>query len=142
MISAVSKNGAASSAKRIINTALMAKFAATRQLLPVNAPRNASMSSAVRPVVPTTAWMPCNASHGTVTRDASATVKSTTTSQRASASARSSGAMAMPWTSPPAARGSTAATSSNAGSATTAPHTVAPIRPPAPTTPTRILLMA
>ena len=33
MISAVSKNGAASSAKRIISTAPMAKFGATTQLL-------------------------------------------------------------------------------------------------------------
>ena len=36
MISAVSKNGAAISAKRIISTALIAKLAAMTQLLPVN----------------------------------------------------------------------------------------------------------
>ena len=39
MISAVSKYGAASSAKRIISTALIAKLEATMQLLPVNAAR-------------------------------------------------------------------------------------------------------
>ena len=55
MISADSKNGAASSAKRIISTAPMAKFGATRQFERVNAPRSASRSAAARPVVPTTA---------------------------------------------------------------------------------------
>jgi hypothetical protein len=82
MISAVSKNGAASSAKRIISTAEIAKFGAIRQWAgpSPNAERNASRSSSVNPVVPTTAWMPCIASHGSETRAESATVKSTTTS--------------------------------------------------------------
>ena len=67
MISAVSKNGAAISAKRIISTAEIEKLAATTQFgPPVNSWRNCSRSSSVRPVVPTTAWMPCIASHGTV----------------------------------------------------------------------------
>ena len=141
MISAVSKYGAASSAKRIISTALMAKLLAIRQLLPLNAVRTLARSSSVKPVVPTTAWMPCIASHGNVIRAADATVKSTTTCAWASARARNSPATATPPSCWPTARGSIAATSSRASSAATASHTVAPMRPPAPTTPTRIPLM-
>ena len=71
MISAVSKNGAAISAKRIISTAEMAKLAATTQFGPsARTHAELSRSSSVRPVVPTTAWMPCIASHGTVVRAA------------------------------------------------------------------------
>lgn len=55
MISAVSKCGAASSANFIMSTAPIAKFAAIRQLLRVNADENAAMSSSEKPVVPTTA---------------------------------------------------------------------------------------
>ena len=138
-ISAVSKNGAAISAKRIISTAPMAKFAATRQFELVNDFLKPSRSVAVKPVVPTTAWMLCMASHGSVTRAASATVKSTATSTFASASARSSEAMVTPWIVAPGDCGSTAATSSNSASACTALHTVAPIRPAAPITPTLIM---
>ena len=47
MTSAVSKYGAASSAKRIISTAPMAKFGAIRQLLVVNAARSSATSSSV-----------------------------------------------------------------------------------------------
>ena len=47
--SAVSKNGAASSAKRIISTAPMAKFGATRQLLDVKRSRQSSRSAGVKP---------------------------------------------------------------------------------------------
>ena len=97
MISALSKYGAASSAKRIINTALIAKLDAITQLLPLNSVRKPSMSASVKPVVPTTACTPCIASHGKVTRAASATVKSTTTSQPASASERSSPVTVTPW---------------------------------------------
>ena len=50
--------GAASSAKRIISTAPMAKLGAITQLLSVNACASRSRSSSVKPVVPTTAWMP------------------------------------------------------------------------------------
>ncbi|MEZ5204263.1 MAG: hypothetical protein R2701_07755 [Acidimicrobiales bacterium] len=53
--SAVSNHGAASSAKRIIKIAPMAKFGAMRQLLRVNDARNEPRSSAENPVVPTTA---------------------------------------------------------------------------------------
>ena len=84
MISAVSNHGAAISAKRIINTAEMAKLGAITQFGPSPVPNvdaNRSKSSAVKPVVPTTAWIPCMPSHGSVVRAAWATVKSTTTSQ-------------------------------------------------------------
>ena len=87
MISAVSNHGAASSANRIISTAPMAKFGAMRQLLLVNVLRKASRSASVKPVVPTTAWMPCSAAKARFSREASSTVKSTTTSAPASTSA-------------------------------------------------------
>ena len=99
MISAVSKYGAASSAKRIISTAQIEKLEAMTQLAAaLNSSAKRARSSSVSPVVPTTAWMPCIASHGTVRRAASATVKSTTTSAPASASARGSPATVTPST--------------------------------------------
>ncbi len=55
MISAVSNHGAAISAKRIINTAEMAKLGAITQFGPSPVPNddsNRSKSSAVKPVVP------------------------------------------------------------------------------------------
>ena len=61
MISAVSKNGAASSAKRIMSTAPMAKLGAMRQLERVNADAQRGEVVLVKPVVPTTAWTPCAA---------------------------------------------------------------------------------
>ena len=118
MISAVSKYGAAISAKRIISTAEIEKLAATMQFGPPrpNSSPNAARSSSVNPVVPTTAWMPCIASQGTVRRAESATVKSTTTSAPASANAFGSAAIVTPSIVAPAAPGSTAATSSRSGS--------------------------
>ena len=71
MISAVSKYGAAISANRIMSTAPIAKFGAITQLLVVNAAAKRSKSSSVKPVVPTTAWMPCSASHRRFSRAAS-----------------------------------------------------------------------
>ena len=62
--SAVSKNGAASSAKRIISTAPMAKFGATRQLLAVKRlGQVVEVVGARSPVVPITAWTPWAAHH-------------------------------------------------------------------------------
>ena len=61
MISAVSKNGAASSLNRISSTAEIEKLAATRTW-PLSgvavAAANVARSSSVKPVVPTTTWMP------------------------------------------------------------------------------------
>ncbi len=148
MISAVSKYGAAISAKRIISTAPMAKFGAITALAfdASKRVRRSSMSSGVNPVVPTTAWMSCPAHQARFPRAASTTVKSTTTSAPASAIASARGAICMlgastpNWRrSMPACSGSTAATSSSSGSSSTARHTVAPIRPAAPNTPTRII---
>ena len=137
MTSAVSKNGAASSAKRIISTAPMAKFAAIRQLDRVNADRSAAMSSSVKPVVPTTACSPCSAHQATLARAASRTVRSTATSTSAASMAARSSATAIPAIVPPARLRATAATSSSSGSAAMAAHAVVPIRPVAPNTPTR-----
>ena len=63
MISAVSNHGAASAAKWIINTAPIAKFAATTAFACecANSSASSSKSSSVKPVVPTTAWTPCAA---------------------------------------------------------------------------------
>ena len=118
----------------------MAKFAAMRQFERVNDRRASAMSSSVKPVVPTTAWMPCAASQGKVWRAAAMTVKSTTTSGEVAASASSEPAIVTPDRSAPAAWGSMAATSSRCGSSSTAAQTADPIRPPAPTTPTRIAM--
>src|SRR6185436_4399241 len=112
------------------------------QLLPLNSVRKPSMSASVNPVVPTTACTPCIASHGTVTRAASATVKSTTTSQPASASDRRSPVTLMPCRVSPTALRSMAATSSRSGSRPTATQVARPIFPPAPTTPTLICAMS
>src|SRR6185436_7128776 len=57
----------------------------------------------------------------------------------ASANAVVDGAMVRPWTEAPVHWGSTAATSSRSGAPVTASHTVAPMRPPAPNTPTRVM---
>ena len=88
MTSAVSNHGAASSAKRIMSTAPIAKFGATMQLLAANRCRSSSSSSALKPVVPTTACTSCIAHHRRLPIAASATVKSTATSACASARAR------------------------------------------------------
>ena len=146
MISAVSNHGAAISAKRIMRTAPMAKFGAMRQLLRVKAAAKRSRSASVKPVVPTTAWMPCSAAKARFSRAASSWVKSTTTSTPAATSASeepvtgSSDSSPTAWRrSIPAWNGSTAATSSSSGSPRTAPHTVAPMRPAAPNTPTFVI---
>ena len=91
--SAVSKNGAASSAKRIISTAPMAKFGATRQLLAENALAPGRRGRRrVKPVVPITAWTPWAGAPARRSRERRrATVKSTATSAPASASASASG---------------------------------------------------
>src|SRR5438128_169015 len=70
------------------------------------------------------------------------TVKSTATSTPASAIACALAATSTPATVSPACWGSTAATRSTASSPATASHTVAPMRPPAPNTPTRIVMLA
>ena len=146
--SAVSNHGAASSAKRIIKMAPMAKLGAMRQLLRVKVARKRSRSSSVNPVVPTTACTPRSAHQARLWRAASRWVKSTITS---GCSSRCSG---LPATSSslstaatvrsfsPAAPGSTAAASSRSGSSATARQTVAPIRPAAPNTPTCTVMVA
>jgi len=138
MISAVSNHGAAISANRIISTAEMAKLGAITQFGPSAAPNvdsNSSKSSAVNPVVPTTAWIPCMPSHGSVFRAAPATVKSTTASHRASANAWRCSSTVTPEIDSPAPPGSTPATKTRSGSAATAAQMVRPIRPATPLTP-------
>jgi hypothetical protein len=146
--SADSKYGAASSANRIMSTAPIAKLGAiTAFAVPLpNRSRKWSRSSSENPVVPTTACTPLSAHHSRLPRAASITVKSTATSAPVSASAAAVRATCTPLAatpsccrSMPAWYGSTAATSSSSGSAATAPHTVEPMRPPAPKTPTRIM---
>jgi hypothetical protein len=144
--SAVSNQGEAISAKRIRRMAPMAKLGAMRQLLVVKALVKRSRSASPNPVVPATAWMPCSARKARFSRAASSTVKSTTTWAPASTSADASAAIcrslstrAAPRRSRPAWKGSTAATSSRSGSASTASQTVAPMRPAAPNTPTLII---
>ena len=147
MISAVSNQGAASAAKCIISTAPMAKFGAITQLLVVNCSRIVSKSSSVNPVVPTTAWTPCDAHQARFSRAASRWVKSTATctSCEANDSAFEDTCRLLStrvtWRrSIPAWCGSTAATSDSSGSSVTAWQTAAPIRPPAPNTPTRTVI--
>ncbi len=95
MISAVSNHGAASSAKRIINTAPMAKFGAMNAFAAL-APNKfviSSRSSSLKPVVPTTACTSCAAHHLRFSRAAATTVKSTLTSVAALISASGVGAI-------------------------------------------------
>ena len=138
MISAVSNHGAANSAKRIISTAPMAKLGATRQLLEVNAARRSPMSVSPRPLVPTTACTPAAATTPRFARLASATVKSTTTSTPATRRSWTSATTSTPQTVLPGADGSAAATSTMPSAAVTASATDPPMRPAAPSTPTRI----
>src|SRR5581483_2612811 len=148
MISALSKYGAASSAKRIMRTAPIAKFGATSAFAPESRkrPSSSARSSWLKPVVPITAWTPLAAHHAAFSFAAATTVKSTATSVPACVSASAFGATCTPvpgmpsWArSIPAWCGSTAATSSSSGSSRTARHTVEPMRPPAPNTPTRTM---
>ena len=101
---------------------------------PSNRRRTRASSSVENPVVPTTAWMPCIASQRRFSRAASATVKSTTTSAPASAVAAvaGDGRRRAGWRSSRVVR-IDGGDQLESGSSATAAHTVAPIRPPAPT---------
>ena len=105
-----------------------------------------SSSASVKPVVPTTAWIALlraepqvlarRVDHREVDRDLGAGVD-----ERGRARPRSAGRCRAGRADRgrcPRDAGSTAATSSSSGSACTAAQTVAPMRPPAPKTPTRI----
>ena len=138
MTSAVSKNGAASSAKRIISTAPMAKFGAMRQLERVNADsqrgdvvvREAGRADdRVQPLLRAPGHVgPGGVEDGEV--DGHLHLAPRAWRPRSSATA-------IPATVPPARLRATAATSSSSGSAAMAAHAVVPIRPVAPNTPTR-----
>ena len=138
MTSAVSNQGAAISAKRCISTAPMAKLGTIRQALDVKAASSAARSSSPRPLVPTTACTPAAASTPRLARLASATVKSTTTSTPTLSRSPMSSTRVTPETSAPGADGSAAATRTIPSAAVTASATIRPIRPAAPSTPTRI----
>jgi hypothetical protein len=123
-----SKKGAACAAKRIIRMAPMEKLGAiSTPTSGASASQASSWSSRgwSKPVVPTTAWMPCSMQKRRLSITTSGWVKSTTTSAPARASSS---------TSSPA---STEATSSVSGAASTARHTSEPTLPRAPSTPTR-----
>ena len=105
------------------------------------------MSSAPNPVVPTTACTPLlgaprevvagGVDHGEVDRDLGAGVgERVRRCARPACRRRRRRAAAGRC---PRGSGSTAATSSSSGSSSTARHTVAPMRPPAPNTPTLII---
>src|SRR4051794_20958293 len=106
----------------------MPKFGAMRTLAGVGASathsRTVSIRSAVKPVVPTTAWMPWSIAKRMLSMTTSGWVKSTSTWEPASATLNSQS---------PA---STIATSSRSSAASTALHTCSPMRPRAPRTPT------
>ncbi len=88
MISAVSKNGAAISANRIMSTAPTAKFGtiAAFAVDASNNSANSASSASVKPVVPTTACTPWAAHQRMFSRAASSTVKSTATCAPATSS--------------------------------------------------------
>src|SRR4051812_4307333 len=90
------------------------------------------------PVVPTTAWTPLRRHHRTLSIAASGCVKSTATPAFASESASKRSVTSRPATPSPGCETSTPATRSRSSAAATASHTVRPIRPAAPRTPTRI----
>src|SRR4051812_38104312 len=128
-ISTESKYGAAVAANRIINTAPMPKFGAIRT------PRDGASASHSRsvasrcssmPVVPTTTSRSLSRHHRMLSITASGVVKSTTTCASRS-SVRSSSA-------------STAATRSMSSADSTARQTSLPMRPRAPSTPTRMVM--
>ncbi len=100
MISTVSKYGAANSAKRIMSTALIAKFGTMTAFASdaSKATRTFSTSSALKPLVPTTACTPFFAHHARFSRAASITVKSTATSAPA---ADNASAVRATWIAPP-----------------------------------------
>jgi hypothetical protein len=127
MISAAAMCLDASAAKRIISTAPIAKFGATKALAsdPSAASRSASRS---KPVVPITTCRPAASTVRALSSAVSGRVKSTTTSQppRTSGSGVPSAGSALPASSSPSA-------------ASTAAHTAWPIRPAAPATATRVI---
>ena len=142
MISAVSNQGAASSAKRIMSTAPMAKLGATMQLLLVNV-----LGQPVEVVVGEAGGARprrgrrCRRTSARFSRAASTWVKSTATSAPACGEgvgvgrhlqAAPIGAPVTSRRSSPAWSGSTAATSSRSGSPATARHTVRPHPPAGP----------
>ena len=127
MISAVSKYGAASSAKRIISTALIAKFDGDQAV--ARGERRAERVDVV--VVEARSCRPrrgCRAPPATAasSRAAAATVKSTTTSAPASASASSSAAIVTPVDGCAGGARVDRGDELQLGSAATASHTVRP----------------
>ncbi len=129
MISTDSKNRAARAANSIISTAPTPKFGAI--MTPTSGlcdsqPRTRSSRCSVKPLVPTTMLMPWSMHQCRWSITTSGVVKSTTTSAPASDALNSQS----PW--------STMATSSRSSAASTARQTSMPIRPRAPSTPTRI----
>src|SRR3954449_13162030 len=124
MISARRMYCDACAAKRIISTAPIAKFGATKTLPP---PLSPASSAGSQPVVPTTACTPPRTHARAFAEAVSGTVKSTTTSQspRISVSSTPSAGSARP-------------ASAMSSAPSTASHTVWPMRPAAPATPTRI----
>ena len=126
--------GAAWRAICIISTAPIAKLGATntRARFPSRAVASASAraDSSSNPVVPTTTWTSAARHSRTFWAAASGVVKSTTTSAPSRTSA-----------SPVCSAGSALPASSRSSAASTASHTVSPIRPAAPETATRITLM-
>src|SRR3954454_12482918 len=128
-ISTESKYGAAVAANRIINTAPMPKLGAIRTPrdgASASQPRTVASCSSPMPVVPTTTSSPLSRHHSTFSITAAGGGKSTTTWASRSP-ARSSSA-------------STAATRSMSSAASTARQTSLPMRPCAPSTPTRIVM--
>ena len=127
MTSTDSKKGAACAAKRIIKIAPIEKLGATSTPTPgASASHLSSWSRRARskPVVPTTAWMPCPMQKRRLSITTPGWVKSTTTC----APARTSSSMSSP--------ASTSATRSVSGAASTARQTSVPTFPRAPSTPT------
>src|SRR3954454_12164257 len=128
-ISTESKYGAAVAANRIINTAPMPKLGATRtprEGTSDSQSRSVASRSSSMPVVPTTTSSPWSRHQRMLSITASGVVKSTTT-----------------WASrsgPRSSSASTPATSSMSSAASTARQTSLPMRPCAPSTPTRIVM--
>jgi hypothetical protein len=129
MISTDEKCRAARAAKSIISTAPMAKLGTTitpSSGLCVSHCRTWSYRASLKPLVPTTTLMPWSMHQCTLSITVSGVVKSTTTSAAASEMLNSQS----PW--------STIATSSRSSAASTVLQTSVPMRPRAPSTPTRI----
>jgi hypothetical protein len=131
MISTWGRYLAASAAKRIISTAPMAKFGAITppSFRSAHMALSCSISSSLKPVVPTTGWLPASMIVLALLKAASGWVKSITTWAFASPirSARSSPMSVWP-------------TSSSPSSPCTVSTTCRPIRPAAPFTNTRMVI--